>query len=69
MPGMRGTELAQRAREWAPGLRCLFVTGFPRDDEAGDALRGEGANVLLKPFGRQVLAARVRQILDAEESS
>jgi signal transduction histidine kinase/CheY-like chemotaxis protein len=61
MPGMDGTELAARLRARRPGLRVLFVSGYP------DALveRGRDAteSILLKPFTSAALVARLEALL------
>jgi PAS domain S-box-containing protein len=65
MPGMSGCVLAQRLSEKHPAIERLFISGFTADVLA---LRGaplDSANFLAKPFGRDLLAGKVRQILDA----
>ncbi len=65
MPGMHGVELAERLAEDAPGLRVLFMTGFP-----GEA-QPEGVAdvpVLVKPFRSAELARAVRDRLDGPSS-
>jgi CheY-like chemotaxis protein len=66
MPGLRGTELVRRVRARRPSLKVLFMTGYADDF----ALRKEGVDVerwlLQKPFTPEVLAAKVREVLDAE---
>ncbi|WP_376095408.1 PAS domain-containing protein [Roseomonas sp. CCTCC AB2023176] len=59
MPGMGGPRLAEIAAARRPGLRVLFATGFA---EGGVPA---GAPVLVKPFTLDVLAARLRAVLDA----
>ena len=60
MPIMRGTALAARLRELKPALRILLMSGYAED------LQGElGRSAFLqKPFTADVLADRVRTILD-----
>ena len=62
MPGMNGAQLATAARELAPDLPVLFVTGFAK----GDALDGwerRGARVLDKPFTGAQLARAVHDVM------
>ena len=63
MPQMRGGELARRLAEDRPGLKTLFMSGYPD----GEALLGaEGpAAFLQKPFSLGQLARTVRELLDA----
>ncbi|GGF15605.1 hypothetical protein GCM10011611_21760 [Aliidongia dinghuensis] len=58
MPGLNGVALARRARDLRPDLPVVFVTGFA-DVES---LSGEEW-VLLKPFRRDGLAAKLRLAL------
>lgn len=63
MPGMQGPELARLLVARRPALRVLFLTGY-----AGQAFAGERTPdhpVLYKPAGRDVLAAKLRAVLDS----
>jgi DNA-binding NtrC family response regulator len=64
MPGLQGPDVFARVRVLQPGIRALFMSGYT--DEALTAqLEGDPTVVLLeKPFDRQSLAVRVRQVLD-----
>jgi CheY-like chemotaxis protein len=57
-PGLRGTELAQRARELRPGLPVLLMSGY-----AWGAVEVPGLPLLRKPFTREQLAQSIRQAL------
>lgn len=62
MPGgMSGAELAKAAVERQPDLKVLHTTGY-----ADAAVIGAGAlaNVISKPYRKEDLARRVRQVLD-----
>ena len=67
MPGgMLGPELAQRAREFRPGLGVLFTTGYA---ERGVLASGDGvpaSDVIAKPYRTEELAQRIRQVIDRE---
>ncbi|MGC4051268.1 MAG: PAS domain S-box protein [Paludibaculum sp.] len=63
MPRMSGRELVLRARAVNPGLRVLFMSGYP-----GDALNGLDEIIgtrafIQKPFSPKDLAARIRELL------
>ena len=63
MPGMSGRELVEAARRGRPALRVLYISGY---DEASMEREGvANIDVLEKPFPSDALAARVREILDA----
>jgi len=57
-PGLRGTELAQRARALRPDLPVLLMSGYAY--AAGDA---PALPLLRKPFTREQLAQSIRQAL------
>jgi two-component system, cell cycle sensor histidine kinase and response regulator CckA len=63
MPGVRGRELARAVAELQPGLRVLFVSGFPGDELERRGLLEAGRPFLSKPFAPELLAAQVRQML------
>ena len=59
MPYMGGAELAQVLRARNHGLKLLCISGYP----GGDA-KDLGADFLAKPFSRDDLLAKVREVLD-----
>jgi signal transduction histidine kinase/ActR/RegA family two-component response regulator len=61
--GLNGRQLADAARELAPGLPVLLVTGY-----AGDAIEGSGRlgprmEILIKPFQLDAFADRVGSMI------
>ncbi|MFT5682579.1 MAG: two-component system cell cycle sensor histidine kinase/response regulator CckA, partial [Myxococcota bacterium] len=58
MPGMTGTELAQRARDTYPGLRILLISGY-----TGIQHNDLAFELLPKPFTTSALQERVRVVL------
>ncbi len=63
MPGMRGTELAERLRERQPDLAVLFVSGYSGvGPQAGEVINGVG--VLRKPYRSHDLCSRVMRLAD-----
>jgi two-component system cell cycle sensor histidine kinase/response regulator CckA len=62
MPGMRGPELARRARELDPALPVLFTTGYELKPDDGES-RGRDP-VLYKPYTPDQLLPRLRELLD-----
>ncbi|MBV9929894.1 MAG: PAS domain-containing protein [Alphaproteobacteria bacterium] len=60
MPGMHGAEVARAARQIAPDLPIVFVTGYAESEQLEAAL-GSDAPVLRKPFTVADLAAAVEE--------
>lgn len=68
MPGgMNGQQLATEATRRRPGLRVLFMTGYPRDAIVHNGRIDAGVHMIGKPYSYQELAARVRARLDSRE--
>ena len=68
MPELNGPELARQLVLLRPQLKMIFMSGYT--DEAvfeRSGLRSE-QTLLQKPFAPEVLAAKVREVLDAELS-
>ena len=59
MPLMGGVELAEQLRARRPGMKLLCVSGYP-----GHEVPTLDAEFLAKPFSRDALLAKVREILD-----
>ncbi|MDD5306376.1 MAG: ATP-binding protein [Deltaproteobacteria bacterium] len=64
MPRMNGRELHDRLAETRPGMKVLFMSGYPDDVVAGEGVPGAGAGFVQKPFSVQALADSVRRVLD-----
>ena len=64
MPGMSGSELASRLETQRPGLRVLYISGYPEDAIAKHGVLHAGRSFLQKPFPPSVLLQTVREILD-----
>jgi two-component system, cell cycle sensor histidine kinase and response regulator CckA len=64
MPGKSGAHLAEALRRDRPGVKVLFMTGFPGDPRVAEALSGTAASdVLQKPFNNSTLVEHVRRLL------
>ncbi|MDB5692957.1 MAG: hypothetical protein JWO81_2020 [Alphaproteobacteria bacterium] len=65
MPGMNGVELIRHARELAPALPALLISGYSRIAE------GPGSELprLAKPFRQAELAASIAQLLAGPSAS
>jgi CheY-like chemotaxis protein len=64
MPGMNGRDLADAARLCRPGLKVLYMTGYSRNAIVHQGRLDAGVALMQKPFSQNVLAARVRTILE-----
>ena len=64
MPEMNGRELAEKLRVIRPNLKCLYMSGYTADVIAHRGILDGGLNFIQKPFRRDDLAAKVRQVLD-----
>jgi two-component system cell cycle sensor histidine kinase/response regulator CckA len=60
MPGKSGPETAREIRLIRPDVRVLFMSGY-----SGDILAVAGEEVLSKPYSRQEMATRLREVLAA----
>ncbi len=64
MPGpMKSTELARKARERMPNLAVLFTSGYTEDAFAAPGSVSEPVELLSKPYSRDALARKLRQML------
>ena len=66
MPHMSGRELAERLATVRPAMKILFMSGYADHTLVHDDVT-PNAGFLQKPFTPEVLARRVRRILDAEQ--
>jgi len=69
LPGMSGPELADRLRQSHPGLRCVFMSGYPADHMAHTRIRDGEAGIIEKPFSVQALASGIRAALEAPKGT
>ncbi|MEA2893136.1 MAG: hypothetical protein QOI05_3929 [Bradyrhizobium sp.] len=64
MPGMNGRALAEAARLRRPGLKVLYMTGYSRNAIVHQGRLDAGVSLMQKPFSQNVLAMRVRTMLE-----
>jgi signal transduction histidine kinase len=65
MPQMSGPELSQRILAQRPDLKVLFMSGYADGAVVGHGILDSGTDYVQKPLLPEVLARRVRQVLDA----
>ncbi|KAB1075011.1 PAS domain-containing protein [Methylobacterium soli] len=63
--GMNGRQMADAGRERRPGLKVLFITGYAENAAVGNGHLAPGMAVLTKPFAVDVMAARIRAMIEA----
>jgi CheY-like chemotaxis protein len=64
MPGpLRSTELAKKACERLPAITVLFTSGYTDNAIVHGGRLDEGTHLLSKPYTREALARKVRQVL------
>ncbi len=63
MPGLSGRAVADRLMQQRSGMKCLFISGYSTDVIAQRGVVGEGVAFLHKPFSRDDLARKIREIL------
>ena len=64
MPGMSGRELAERLAPDHPRIRVLYISGYTANVIAHRGVLEDNVEFLAKPFTRQELVHKVREILD-----
>jgi DNA-binding NtrC family response regulator len=69
MPGMPGTELAQRLMAEHPGLQVVLMSAHPIDDLTFSNDSGGVITVLTKPFESKSLLALVKLVLETTPSA
>jgi DNA-binding response OmpR family regulator len=65
MPGMNGKALAEELRRRRPGLKVLFVSGYPDDIIGRHGVLDAGVEFLPKPFTPAALVERVGALMSA----
>ena len=63
MPEMSGVELADRLERERPGIRILFMTWYAEEAVVKEEILGKYRECIGKPFTREQIAKRVREIL------
>jgi PAS domain S-box-containing protein len=62
--GLNGRQVADAARLTRPGLKVLFITGYAENAVVGRGRLENGMYVLTKPFQMEILAERIRDIIE-----
>jgi CheY-like chemotaxis protein len=65
MPGFSGQVLAERLRAARPETKVLYTSGYADDEVVQRGMVGADSAFLEKPFTRDDLIRKVREILDS----
>jgi CheY-like chemotaxis protein len=65
MPEMGGPELAEHLRPYHRKMKVLYMSGYTDDAIVHHGVLGSSAAFLQKPFTPDVLAHKVREVLDS----
>jgi FixJ family two-component response regulator len=68
LPGMSGRELVDRVTKEKPEMRVLFMSGYSDEAVARHGILEPGLAFLQKPFSRDALVRKVRDVLDSAGS-
>jgi len=67
MPEMSGRDLARQVAQLRPDVRVLFMSGYSDHTVLRQGMLSPDMQFLAKPFTRESLLDKVREILDAPE--
>ncbi len=67
LPGRNGRALASDLRTAHPGLKTIFISGYPENEVTKLGLQEPGLFYLPKPFSVASLVKKVRQVLGEDD--
>jgi two-component system cell cycle sensor histidine kinase/response regulator CckA len=67
MPKLSGRELWNDLRKRLPTLKVLFISGYTDDSVVRHGVIDGDVAFLQKPFTMRALAAKIREVLDADD--
>lgn len=67
--GMNGRQMADAGCVGRPELKVLFITGYAENAVLNNGYLGPGMAVLTKPFSIEVIAERIRSMIDSGTGS
>jgi len=66
MPEMNGRDLVKNILSLYPDIKCIFMSGYTAKVIAHHGVLDEGINFIQKPFSKEGLVAKVREVLNTE---
>jgi two-component system, cell cycle sensor histidine kinase and response regulator CckA len=66
LPGRNGRDLARDLHALCPGLKTMFISGYPENEVRQHGVDEPGTFYLPKPFSVESLIQKVRQALEAD---
>jgi two-component system cell cycle sensor histidine kinase/response regulator CckA len=67
MPEMHGQELAKQLQAMQPGIKVMYISGYPQDVIGDYGALDASVRFLQKPFSHPELGRKVRQVLDSAD--
>ena len=64
MPKMGGPTLAKQLTVLRPGMKLLYMSGYTGSSAVTQELANSGSALLQKPFTRNTLTRKIREVLD-----
>lgn len=68
MPQMSGKQLVEELKKTGRRTQVLFVSGYSSEDTVGGEVIGADTPLIQKPFTREVLARKIRHIIDGKKT-
>jgi DNA-binding NtrC family response regulator len=67
MPNMTGKQFVEAVRQFDKDMKILFVSGYSPDDTADGMPPGRSVAFLEKPYARDQLSKKIRDVLDGRK--
>ena len=64
LPGLNGRQVAEIGRQYRPGLKVLFITGYAENAAIRGLFLEPGMEMISKPFALDALATRIREMIE-----
>jgi two-component SAPR family response regulator len=65
MPRKNGREILEEVRQSKPAIKVLFISGYTSNVMHEKGILEEGMDFIAKPFVKEKLLRKVREVLDA----
>jgi CheY-like chemotaxis protein len=69
LPGQNGRELANEIKKRQPGAKVLFMTGYSQNAIVHQGRLDVGVSLIQRPLTQLALASKIRELLDAKNTS